>query len=134
LWIHSGKIVEVNQTKLKNNLTALLRYLAPFVRGEPWSVSDMGIFRQLTPGPRSKPNRWHHIDMPKANLRVLESPAGPFHKAECSVCGEKFYVPPDARDFKMDMLKQFDAHLFNPAGIIEDSPATVGRNRTTSQR
>jgi hypothetical protein len=49
--------------------------------------------------------------MPKANLRVLESPAGPFHKAECSVCGEKFYLPAEARDFKADMLKQFDAHL-----------------------
>jgi hypothetical protein len=51
--------------------------------------------------------------MPKANLRVLESPSGPFHKAECSVCHEKFYVMPDVEDFKRDMLKQFDAHLHN---------------------
>jgi len=50
--------------------------------------------------------------MPKANLRVLHSPAGPFHKAECSACGEKFYVSPGVPDFKGDMLKQFDAHLF----------------------
>jgi hypothetical protein len=51
--------------------------------------------------------------MPKANLRVLHSSSGPFHKAECSVCGEKFYVLPDVEDFKKDMLKQFDAHLHN---------------------
>jgi len=50
--------------------------------------------------------------MPKANLRVLDSTAGPFHKAECSVCGEKFYVLPETNDFKEDMFKQFDAHLF----------------------
>jgi len=50
--------------------------------------------------------------MPKANLRVLDSTAGPFHKAECSVCGEKFYVLPEIKDFKEDMFKQFDAHLF----------------------
>jgi hypothetical protein len=77
-------------------------------------MREMEILRQQArPTPVQRQNRWHHIDMPKANLRVLESPAGPFHKAECSVCGEKFYVPPDARDFKMDMLKQFDTHLFN---------------------
>ena len=51
--------------------------------------------------------------MPKANLRVLPSQHGPFHNAECSVCREKFYVSPDTKDFKADMLKQFDAHLFN---------------------
>jgi hypothetical protein len=51
--------------------------------------------------------------MPKANLRVLESSAGPFHRAECSVCREKFYVLPEVRNFKADMLKQFDAHLFS---------------------
>jgi len=50
--------------------------------------------------------------MPKANLRVLHSSAGPFHKAGCSVCREKFYVSPEIKDFKEDMLKQFDAHLF----------------------
>jgi hypothetical protein len=60
-----------------------------------------------------KPDRWHHTDMPKANLRVLKSPAGPFHRAECSVCGEKFRVLPEASDCKEDVLKQFDAHLFN---------------------
>jgi hypothetical protein len=51
--------------------------------------------------------------MPKANLRVLDSPSGPFHKAECSVCGERFYVLPKVMDFKEDMAKQFDAHLHN---------------------
>jgi hypothetical protein len=51
--------------------------------------------------------------MPKANLRVLESSAGLFRRAECSVCGEKFYVLPDVIDFKADMCKQFDAHLFS---------------------
>jgi hypothetical protein len=51
--------------------------------------------------------------MPKANLRVLRSPSGPFHKAECSLCGEKFYVLPDVEDFKKDMLNQFDSHLHN---------------------
>jgi hypothetical protein len=50
--------------------------------------------------------------MPRANLRVLKSPSGPFHKAECSVCGEKFYVLPGVKDFKEDMCKQFDAHLY----------------------
>jgi hypothetical protein len=50
--------------------------------------------------------------MPKVNLRVLYSPLGPFRKAECSVCGEKFYASPEVMDFKEDMLKQFDAHLF----------------------
>jgi hypothetical protein len=51
--------------------------------------------------------------MPKANLRMLDSPAGPFHKAECSVCGETFYVLPGVIEFKEEMLKQFDAHLHN---------------------
>jgi hypothetical protein len=51
--------------------------------------------------------------MPKANLRVLESPSGLFHRTECTVCGEKFYVLPEVVDFKADMLKQFDAHLFS---------------------
>jgi hypothetical protein len=51
--------------------------------------------------------------MPKANLRVLKSPAGPFHKGACSVCGDKFYVSPEVKEFKADMLKQFDAHLFS---------------------
>jgi hypothetical protein len=45
--------------------------------------------------------------MPKANLRILKSSAGPFHKGECSVCGEKFEVP----DFKREMLERFDTHL-----------------------
>lgn len=51
--------------------------------------------------------------MPKANLQVLKSATGPFYKEECSVCGERFYVLPEVKDFKADMLKQFDAHLFN---------------------
>jgi hypothetical protein len=51
--------------------------------------------------------------MPKANLRPLQSARGPFHKAECSVCGEKFHVASDSKDFKEDMCKQFDAHLFS---------------------
>ena len=51
--------------------------------------------------------------MPKANLRALESPSGPFHRADCSVCGEKFYVLPGVADFKEDMCKQFDAHLYS---------------------
>lgn len=51
--------------------------------------------------------------MPKANLRVLKSPSGPFHKGKCSVCGEKFDVLPGVEDFKADLLKQFDAHLFS---------------------
>jgi hypothetical protein len=51
--------------------------------------------------------------MPKANLRVLYSPSEPFHKAECSVCEEKFYVLLDVEDFKKDMLRQLDAHLQN---------------------
>ena len=49
--------------------------------------------------------------MRKANLRVLDSPLGYFHKAECSVCGERFYVLPEVMEFKEDMVKQFDAHL-----------------------
>jgi len=49
--------------------------------------------------------------MPKANLRALPSERGPFHEAECSVCGQKFHVGSDLKDFKTDMLKQFDAHL-----------------------
>jgi len=81
----------------------------------------MGIFHQLRDVTTSytaqpshfKANQWHHINMPKASLRVLESPAGPFHRAECSGCGEKFYVLPEVRDFKADMLKQFDAHLLS---------------------
>jgi hypothetical protein len=51
--------------------------------------------------------------MPKASLCVLESPHGPFHKAECSVCSEKFYVLSGTTNFKEDMLKQFDSHLCN---------------------
>ena len=51
--------------------------------------------------------------MPKANLRVLHSLCGPFHKAECSVFGEKFYVLPEVMEFKEDMAKQFEAHLHN---------------------
>ena len=57
-------------------------------------------------------NQSYPIGMPKANLRVLKSPSGPFHKGECSVCREKFYVSPGVEDFKADMFKQFDAHLF----------------------
>ena len=54
----------------------------------------------------------HDVDMPKANLRVLKSPDGPFHKGECSVCGEKFAVSPGAGpDFKREMLEVFDSHL-----------------------
>lgn len=49
--------------------------------------------------------------MPKANLRILECPAGPFRRGECSVCGEKFEVSPREEDFKREMLEQFDAHL-----------------------
>jgi len=49
--------------------------------------------------------------MPKANLRILESLAGPFHKGECSVCGEEFEVSPSEMDFKRDMLEQFEMHL-----------------------
>ncbi|PYV47153.1 MAG: hypothetical protein DMG92_16820 [Acidobacteria bacterium] len=51
--------------------------------------------------------------MPKANLRLLHSPSGLFHKAECSVCGERFYVLPEVMEFKEDLVKQFDAHLHN---------------------
>jgi len=51
--------------------------------------------------------------MVKANLRILESTHGSFHKAECSVCGAKFYVLPGTGNSKEDMLKQFDAHLCN---------------------
>jgi hypothetical protein len=49
--------------------------------------------------------------MPKANLRVLESSRGPFHKGECSVCGEKFEVPLNVQFFKTDLLEQFHLHL-----------------------
>jgi len=49
--------------------------------------------------------------MPKANLRVLKSPDGPFHKGECSACGEKFAVSPRGPDFKREMLDLFDSHL-----------------------
>jgi hypothetical protein len=51
--------------------------------------------------------------MPKANIRPLPSSRGPFHKTECSVCGEKFHVGSDSKDFKEDILKQFDAHLYS---------------------
>lgn len=51
--------------------------------------------------------------MPKANLRGLESSVGPFHEAECSVCGEKFYSKVEQEGSKQDLQKQFDAHLFN---------------------
>jgi hypothetical protein len=54
---------------------------------------------------------WHDVVMPKANLRILESSSGPFHSGKCSVCGEKFEVLPNEKDFKRDMLDQFDAHL-----------------------
>ena|SRR5215472_6180285 len=48
---------------------------------------------------------------PRANLKVLKSPGGPFHKGECSVCGETFTVSPREEDFKREMVEQFDAHL-----------------------
>jgi hypothetical protein len=47
--------------------------------------------------------------MPKADLRVLHSSAGPFHKAECPVFGD---VSPEIKDFTKSVLKQFDARLF----------------------
>jgi hypothetical protein len=43
----------------------------------------------------------------------MQSARGPFHKAECSVCGEQFHVGSDSKEFKEDMFKQFDAHLFS---------------------
>jgi len=49
--------------------------------------------------------------MPKANLRVIKSSRGLFHKGECSVCGEKFEVPLDVQFFKTDLLEQFQLHL-----------------------
>lgn len=51
--------------------------------------------------------------MPKANLRGLDSSVGQFQKAECSVCGEKFYCKGEREGRKQDLQKQFDAHLFN---------------------
>jgi hypothetical protein len=49
--------------------------------------------------------------MPKANLRILKSRAGPFRKGECTVCGEKFEVPLDEKYFKRELFERFDDHL-----------------------
>jgi len=69
--------------------------------------------------------------MPKANLQVLKSPAIPFHKEECLVCGERFLRITRVKDFKADMLKQFDAHLFTHqelAGLGEAMLAASSKN------
>jgi hypothetical protein len=50
--------------------------------------------------------------MPKANLRVLKSPYGPFHRGKCSVCGEEFEVSHEPRvNYKTDLLTKFYEHI-----------------------
>jgi hypothetical protein len=64
--------------------------------------------------------------MPKANLRVLESPAGPFHREECSVWGERFYVPSETRDFeKLDEVVRQHEAVISDAMVARDGERIV---------
>src|SRR5258708_543663 len=74
------------------SVNAMLRQLRP----------PSVLFRQSVPSYRH----------PKANLQVLKSAAGPFSRRGMLSVWRRFYVLSEVKDFKADMLKQFDAHLF----------------------
>lgn len=71
--------------------------------------------------------------MAKANLRMLTSPLGPFHKAECSDCGKLFNVPPETPIPKDNLWKQFDVHLSNQHRLQWEARERRNLRRTSAK-